>query len=138
MARYKVGDQVISRPKSGGCAPAGSTCTVTAHLHYNNSIIPLYEVVTPEGAFRNYEDELEPLKPCEYCTQGKSFNTIYFGDVTISSYILGNRLNTDVSDDGFPGEEDGKQEKISHCPFCGNEVHEAPDEDLEEEFEEVE
>ena len=69
---------------------------------------------------------------CKYCKQGKSFNVIYFGDVTIRSYILGNRLITDVSDDNFPEEEDGKQEKITNCPFCGSEVHPAPDEKMEE------
>lgn len=137
MARYKVGDQVISRPKSGGCAPAGSTCKVTALIDSMGSRVPLYEVITSDRSYRNYEDELEPLISCPYCKKGKKFNSIYFGDTRIESYILGNRLNTDVSDDGFPGEEDGTSERITHCPFCGDEVHEAPDEEPEEEFEEV-
>lgn len=68
---------------------------------------------------------------CNYCKQGKSFNVISFGDVTIRSCILGNRLYTDVADDGFPYEEDGKQEKIINCPFCGSKVHPVPDEEME-------
>ena len=129
MARYKIGDQVISRPKSNYCAPAGEICAIVA-------VIPvaatLYEVITPDGSYRNYEDELEPLISCEYCKKGKKFNSIYFGDTRIESYILGNRLNTDVSDAGYPDEEDGTSERITHCPFCGEEVHEAPDEEIEE------
>ena len=78
------------------------------------------------------EETNEESTGCNYCKQGKSFNVISFGDVSIRSYILGDRLITDVSDGSFPEEEDGKQEKIINCPFCGAEVHPAPDEEMEE------
>lgn len=127
MGRYKVGDQVISKPKSSYCAPADSTCTVVA-------IIPvaatLYEVITPDGSYRNYENELEPLIPCAYCKKGKKFNSFYFGDTRIESYIIGNRLYTDTYDAAYE-EYGGTQEKITHCPFCDDEVHEVPDEEIE-------
>lgn len=127
MARYKIGDQVISRPKSNYCAPAGEICAIVA-------VIPvaatLYEVITPDRSYRNYEDELEPLISCEYCKKGKKFNVMNFGDTRIESYILGNYLSTDTYDACYE-EDGGTQIKITHCPFCGDEVHEAPEEEIE-------
>lgn len=93
-------------------------------------------VAVPYGSELN-PNELEPLIPCAYCKQGKKFNLMNFGDTEVESYIEGNLLITDIYDRAFE-EDDGKCAKITHCPFCGNEVHEAPDEEPEEEFEEVE
>jgi len=134
MAKYKIGDKVQSKYRSPGCAPAGSICKVLEVFPaHSQTGTDLYGILGPDNeTYRNYEDELLPYEiGCDYCLKGKSFNTIYFGDVTIRSYILGDRLSTDVSDEEFPGEEDGKQEKITHCPFCGHPVHEEPDEEIE-------
>lgn len=128
MAKYKVGDRVISRPKSNYCAPAGEICAIVAVIPV---AVTLYEVITPDRSYRNYEDELEPLKPCDYCKKGKKFNSMNFGDTEVESYIEGNLLITDIYDRAFE-EDDGKCVKITHCPFCGDEVHEAPDEEIEE------
>jgi len=131
--KYASGDKVISRYKSRGCAPEGSRCEVRNVVDHGSKGVALYDVVALDGKeYRNYEDELEPAEKCPYCQEGKKFNSIYFGDTRIESYILGNRLNTDVSDAGYPDEEDGTSERITHCPFCGDEVHEEPDEDIEE------
>jgi len=131
MAKYKVGDQVISRPKSEGCAPEGSTCTVTALIDSMGSRFQLYEVITPEECYRNYEDELEPLISCQYCKKGKKFNFLGFGDVEIESYILGTAIVTDAYD-AHCEEDDDTYQTITYCPFCGTKVVPAPKEDPEE------
>lgn len=131
MARYKIGDQVISRPKSNGCAPAGSTCTVGACLDSYGSRVPLYEVITPDRIYRHYEDELEPLVPCQYCKKGKKFNFLGFGDTEIESYILGTGLVTEAYDSHCE-EEDDTYQTINYCPFCGDEVVPVHDEEPEE------
>jgi len=69
---------------------------------------------------------------CEYCKNGKSFNQITFGDAYIDSHILGNELRTVVNDDRYEDEDIIRYNIITHCPFCGETVHEEPDEEIEE------
>lgn len=140
MSNYKPGDKVISIHADAWCAPEGMVCEVIKErIGISNAIknLHLYEVLgSDNNIYRHYEDELKPAPTgCDYCKKGKNFNTISFGDVTIKSYIIGNRLYTDAYDAAYE-EEDGKQEKITQCPFCGSEVHEEPDEEMEEEVDE--
>ncbi len=80
------------------------------------------------------KEDFEPAE-CAYCQKGKSFNTLYYGDLSIKSYILGNRLDTDLQDSDWPSNDEGKTSIITHCPFCGSKVYEAPEEEMEEELE---
>ena len=72
------------------------------------------------------------MEGCNYCLKGKNFNTINYGDMSVKSYIEGNELNTVIHDQVWPDEDEGKTIKITHCPFCGTEVHDLPDEEMEE------
>lgn len=68
---------------------------------------------------------------CDYCRKGKKFNHMSFGDVEIESYILGTGIVTEAYDNAYD-EEDDTYQTINYCPFCGDEVVPAPDEDPEE------
>lgn len=68
---------------------------------------------------------------CDYCNKGKKFNHMSFGDAEIESYILGTGIVTEVYDSHYE-EEDDTYQTINYCPFCGDVVVPAPDEDLEE------
>lgn len=137
MKRFKIGDQVISRPKSAGCAPAGEICRVVKIVH-DQSVCTLYRVRTKDGReYRNYEDELDSAPQvygCDYCVKGKSFNSFYYGDIAVKNYIMGNQINTDIHDATWPDEDDSYITKISYCPFCAMELEELPEEEMEEEI----
>jgi hypothetical protein len=135
MSKYKIGDPVISRPKSGGCAPDGSMGIITMiypHQEYGGIPKDMYGVHVPgDGIYNHYEDELDP-NDCKFCQKGATFQSIHItATIAIHNYILGNELRT-VIDFGY--EDQTSFVKIKICPFCGAELHELPDEEMEEEI----
>jgi len=136
MARFKIGEQVISRPKSVGCAPAGEICRVVKIIPDQSAFV-LYRVRTKDGIdFSNYEDELAPIPEdfgCDYCLKGKSIEHIADEKIYLYSNILGNELIT-VLDFGVFDQEIRK--KIDYCPYCERELRELPYEEMEEEIDE--
>jgi len=70
---------------------------------------------------------------CNYCQKGKALNHSCFGDMTIKTYIHGNLLITEAFDPVYE-EDDYSALKINVCPVCKEEVHELPDEEMEEEI----
>jgi hypothetical protein len=68
---------------------------------------------------------------CNFCKNGKRFQWIpVTATIAVYNYILGNELRTVID---FSYYDQTNIKRITHCPFCGTEVHEAPDEEMEEE-----
>ena len=140
MSNYKPGDKVISIHTDAWCAPEGMECEIIKEHRGNfNDVktLPLYEVLGSDNNFyRHYEDELKPAPTgCDYCNQGKSFNINGVNGARSESYIIGNELITYLTTGDYDPDNYSKA-KIKHCPFCGSEVHEEPDEEMEEEVDE--
>lgn len=72
----------------------------------------------------------EYIPGCDYCNKGKQLDCTRVNEIGIYSFITGNELTTVLD---FGKYEQEIKRKIDYCPICDTELHELPDEEMEEE-----